>query len=318
MDKPETNGEGLAILFEKAVRLGGVELLDLARNKVANVPNGRSLVDLRPFMEKFRAYPARRAGTQSVVDLPSFVEWVNRHKGDSSALFCNVRPDAPSIDAVIDYHVAGSATTEANADTGEDMLARWQEFRARYPLTLDKRWVDWAEVEKEPLSQVEFAAFLEDHALDLHAPGAGDSLPEDVAEFVRRTGAHVGNPGEIMGLSKDLSIKVEGATAERHVLQSGEAVIKFEERHEATSNSTVVKVPGLIVIAIPVFEFSTDVYRIPVRIRYRIASGKTFWILKRWRAEETFDHAIRDVAGKAAEGTSLPMFFGPVPKRGGE
>lgn len=90
----------------------------------------------------------------------------------------------------------------------------------------------------------------------------------------------------------------------------GEVKLAFEEKH-----NTSVAVPSIFLVALPVFALSDRFYRLPVRLRYRVDQGKTFWTPLLWRADETLDKAIQDNAEKAKTDTGLPMFYGTGPLR---
>lgn len=315
---------GLPEIIKEARALGPVEFHTVSRHLVASVPEGRDLVSLKPWLDEFQPTPDRRRGTQTLVDLPSFCDWVNRNKVESSVLFCDPARNAPVITAVIDYHLETNEAAGYVASDGRDGVAQWLEFSGRYPLVLSPKWKVWAEVEKKGLSVVEFAAFLEEHALDLHAPETvtelstgqtvSDGLPDDVRDFLRLTGGRFGTPREIMNLARGIDVNVGAKVQERFRTASGERALRFEEAHETKQGDNVVVVPDVFLIAIPVFDLSSAVYRLPVRLTYRIHQGQVVWGLTCWRAEETFDAAVRDMATKAHEATELQLFFGPAPK----
>jgi hypothetical protein len=70
-----------------------------------------------------------------------------------------------------------------------------------------------------------------------------------------------------------------------------------------------VKVPNLFLIGIPVFE-GGPLYRIPVRLRYRLAGGRVTWIVRRYRPEAVFKDAFDEALARIGEATGLPVLRG--------
>lgn len=308
MEEAQTN---LGELFDRARALGGIELIGEIGTKIASVPEGRKLESIKKLLDEYRARPERRQGTADLQDLASFVAWVNRHKDAASVLRCHMDPAAPKLHAVIDYHEEGAGNA-----VGEDGKARWSGFRATYQMPLDKRWRDWTGISGKPMGQTAFAAFLEDHILDLvpagnSTTGGGElvsNLPAEVARFLALAGGKCAEPADVVQLSKGLDLYADTKVAERINLQSGETSFTFEEKHRGAPDAVVV--PQLFLVALPVFYLSDTLYRVPVRLRYRLAEGKLLWIPTLWQAEEVFDKAVRDAADSARQQTELPLFYG--------
>lgn len=304
--------DNLTTLFDRAKDLGGVEILLCNNELIASVPQGRTLQSVKTLVDEWLDRPERRSGTAELHDLDSFIAWVNRHKDASSVLRCEMSRTAPKLHAIIDYHEEGAAAKPE----GPDGKARWGSFRATYSMPLDKRWVQWNEISGKPMGQAQFAAFLEDHLLDLvgatsGATGAGElvsNLPAEVARFIALAGGKCAEPNEVVQLSKGLDVYADTKVQERINLQSGETSFTFEEKHRGAPDAVVV--PQLFLVALPVFYLSDTLYRVPVRLRYRLTEGKLVWIPTLWQAEEVFDKAVRDAAKHAAAETACPLFYG--------
>lgn len=245
---------------------------------------------------------------------PSFLQFLAAHAGGYTVELLTQK-----LKEAVDYHEAGPATGP------DDALARWVKFGATHPMPFDPRWLAWRGVDGKPLGQAEFAAFLEDHALDLcpiadsvdTASGkATSTLPADVAEFLRLTGGKCGTPEEVIALAKGLDVAVDQKVANRIRLQSGEQKLVFEESHTTSTGGQQVTVPPIFLVVLPVFNLSAQVYRLPVRLRYRLDQGRVVWLPTLWRADETVDAAVRDAAELAKAETSLPLFYGTSPLPG--
>jgi hypothetical protein len=75
-------------------------------------------------------------------------------------VFADDNRKAPSITAVLDYHKRGGP------DDGGQRFGRHQ---ARHLLPLSDEWKAWAELNGEAITMPNFARFLEDHIVDVHA-----------------------------------------------------------------------------------------------------------------------------------------------------
>ncbi len=302
MEKTET-----AELFDRALDFGDVKIVERGAQAFAAVPKNRDLKSIKSLLDEYATKPDRRIGTDKVTDLASLGAWINRHKDAGSVVFCDRTRTAPKLLSVVDYHQEGEG----------DAQARFGKFRALYEFPLDKRWKDWSGIDGKVLDQAEFAAFLEDHVLDLIGPdvstdGAGNEtrrLPPSVAQYLALMGGRCAQPNDVVALSRGLDVTANNKVSNKVDLQSGEGGIVFESSH-TDGNGQRVDVPRLFMIAIPIFERADEHYRIPVRIRYRLRDGSVKWIPTLFGADDIIDAAIKDAADKVAQDTSLPLFYG--------
>ncbi len=302
MEKTET-----AELFDRALDFGEAKLLQHGAATFASVPKNRELKSIKPLLDAYATKPDRREGTDKVADIGTLTEWTNRHKDAGSVIFCDRTRDAPKLLSVIDYHKQGEG----------DEQARFGKFRALYEFPLDQRWKDWSAIDGEKMTQADFAAFLEDHVLDLvgtdiSTDGAGvetRKLPPVVQQYLDLMGGRCAMPSDIVALSQGLDLNANNKVVNKVDLQSGQGAIVFESTHLDASGNRV-DIPRLFMIAIPIFERSAVHYRIPVRIRYRVTGGSVIWIPTLFGADDIIDAAIEDAAKTVGDGTELPLFYG--------
>jgi hypothetical protein len=69
-------------------------------------------------------------------------------------------------------------------------------------------------------------------------------------------------------------------------------------------------VPSLFLIEIPIFHNDQVVWRLAVRLRYRVIAGKVMWLYQLHRLDFALDFAMRDAARRVVEATALPLFQG--------
>lgn len=259
---------------------------------LATVPNGMQLVSVEDHLQKARSAPKNRGGTASLTDLDSFISHVRRFSDDDSVIFLDENRQAPKLVAVLDYN-----------RQGPEGAPRFGCHKSSYAFPVSDEWRAWTSKNKAWMGVEEFAAFLEEHLIDVVATHG-----ETAKDFAKLFGVDLSSPVRLLELSKGLSIHV-GARVEKHVnLSTGEGQVHFAETHQG-AGGTQLKIPGAFAIGIPVFR-NGHPYEIPARLRYRVAGGSITWAYDLHRFDAAFDEAIRDAAEKAGEATGRAVLFG--------
>lgn len=271
---------------------------------VASVPEGRTLQSLRPLLDEYLPRPLRRKGTASLLTEKDFVRHVDKFRGDTTTIFCDPNPRAPSLTAIYDYHAEGSAE---NVDGG-DAAPGFCQHRATLSLRMSDEWQAWLGVHGKDLDQGAFAAFLQDHIGDLVL--VDDGKEPSVSETVEMLQARLGSPQTIMQLSRGIEVRQQFAVKNAVSLENGALQISYVETQTGETGGPLVT-PTLFFITIPVF-YAGDFYRIPVRIRYRIVSGKLLWSLHLYRHERVFEDAFAGVVKNVEQRTNVPVLLGSV------
>lgn len=254
---------------------------------------------LKRLKDELRTAPERRKGTATATTLKSFIDHTNRFKDADSAIFANDGKE-PSLLTVFDYHRAGS-----------DSAPRYGEHRTAYKFPLTDSWKLWISKSGAKMSQAEFCDFLEKSILDLLPPPADDDQGA-VAVYIRETAEKLGlslaGPDKLLQLARGITI-FEGAKATNIINSTnGEVQLEFKTEHTDATGQRF-SIPGLFLIGIQVFE-GGDAYRIPVRLRYRLAGGSISWIVELLDSARYLKSAIDDSLQKVAIETKLPVFAG--------
>ncbi|MCH4893987.1 DUF2303 family protein [Sphingomonas sp. SFZ2018-12] len=267
------------------------------------VVKGNDVVPLSPHVfDEWRDQPRERKGQARLLSIDSLIAHVNRFKDDGSAIFADNSREAPSITAVIDYHPEGRS---------DHVSPRFGRHRSVFDFPLSDEWKAWKEKDGEPMSMVDFAAFLENRIIDvLYIIPGEDSLPEDVQRLIDTLGGGdmVASPNKLMELSRGLQINENAVVQEAVNLASGEGVVRFQSEH-TDAHGAPVKVPSLFLIGIPVFA-NDALYRIAARLRYRKNGGRLSFWFELWRTDRTFDHAFNMAVERVRAETELPVFMG--------
>lgn len=265
------------------------------------LPVGKQIHDLKPLMDKYRLRPERREGTAHMETVESFTVHVKRFKDDNSALFATRK--GPAITAVLDYHMKG----------GEG-LPRFGKHRSAYCFPLSDEWTAWSARSGSngtAMNQSQFAAFLEDRIGDVLPPpteSGADMSDSQMIGLGNLLGGTFAGPTRLIELSRGLAVRQNETVRNAVILQTGESSISFTATH-TDENGVALKVPSLFLIAIPVFR-NGPLYKMAVRLRYRVDKTNIIWFYELYRADKVFDHAFSEACSSVATATSLPLFYG--------
>lgn len=252
---------------------------------------------VKKFFDEWRTSPQRREGTANVGDVDSFIDLVNRHKSERSAIFGVMDRDgkSASLTAVIDYDDAA----------GEPAFQR---HRIHYAFPFSREWMLLSARNNAPMTQTDFAEFVEDN-IHLIAMADGDELSAE-ATF----GTVFASPSDMLTLARGLSITAEASIKEIRDLRSGESEIMFTEAHRDAAGKPL-HVPGLIMFKAPIFDGGMT-QRFVARLRYRRAEGRLSWRYVLYRPIDAVRAAVDADAWRSAKETNLPFFSG-APERSG-
>lgn len=272
------------------------------RVPVAVVPRdgGSSIVDLTPMITPYLQRPAARTGTANVQTLEAFIALVNRHKGAHSAIFGDGNWRAPKLLAVIDYH---DPAESGDGEQSLDPVARHLKHRIAYAFPLHELWKTWLSADGVTMSQGDFAEFIEEHLPELSSPTLAQS-----AEADRDYQTTIATPSDMLTLSRGLEVVVGSKVKNSQRLQSGEGEILFETDHRDAAGKPL-KVPGMFMINVPVFE-GGDAVSFQVRLRYRVKEGNVTWAFKLLRPDLYIDGAVTGAFERVRAETTLPLYLG--------
>lgn len=223
------------------------------------------------------ALPPHIVKTAVVVDQrASLSAYVNRFSDPRSILIADY--DTGSIKAVLDWH-----SDNQNGEY-EPLLGMPREHTCTLKLRPSEEFKRWAEMENSFHGQAEFAAFLEENAVDVIDP----------------------EPAVLIEISRDLE-GTQGVTFKSSTrLENGDRSFVYETETRAKGD---IKVPREFVLSIPLYDGEEPV---PLRcaFRWRINGGQLQMGFV-WRRVEYQRRAhFAQIATAASEETGRPVFFG--------
>lgn len=252
--------------------------------------NGSGLKALKDEIERYRLEPDRRRGIAHASTLKSFIDLINYHKDDSSALFADATWPDPELTAIVDYH------------TG-DHTPRHLGHRISYQFPVTDEFKAWIDRDGKPFNQAEFAAFIEEHAAELASP-----MDAERSEYEALFRTSFATPTDMVTLSRGLQVHIEAQVKNAVTLQSGEGEIVFVEEHR-TAGGEKITVPGLFMVSVPAF-LDGEPIRLPARLRYRASGGKVTWFYQLYRWKFWLRDRVQKDLGEVERETSIRAFEG--------
>ncbi|WPZ23143.1 DUF2303 family protein [Sulfitobacter faviae] len=304
-------------------KIGGSESIeqpddfDLKSAHLITVPSHRRVEDLTAKYREAAEFlkPARRRGTARLDDLQSLIDWANRFKGPTSALFAKPDLNAPTITCIADYHAEGPA--DQDAATG-DPTARHCHHRAIYNFPLSEEWKAWIGVAGKPLEKDDLGEFIEANAKDIMDPTAAILAAKEsdknqpwenrLIQTAHQIEGRYGQLTQLLQMSRQFQVYETSNLKVTSNRDTGESEIQFLNEHKGADGKPL-QIPNLIIIAIPVFMGGAP-YRMPVRFRYRKMGGAVRFILSIYNPEKAFEAAFKEAVAEATEKTELPIFKG--------
>lgn len=290
---------------------------DLTKPVLVSLPNKRTISNLTDAHISAQEFlkPTRRRGTARLDDLKSLIAWANRFKSEETVLFAKPDMSAPTLQCIADYHCEGPLTLDT--ETG-DPKARHLKHRALYSFPLSEDWTAWNAISGVPLEKDDLGEFIEAQAKDIMDPtpaiikGVENTANADWENRMIQTAAKIegrfGQLTKLLAMSKQFQVFESSDLAIKTNRDTGESEIQFLNEHK-DADGKPLKIPNLIIIAIPVFMGGAP-YRMAVRFRYRKMAGQVKFILSIYNPEKAFEAAFNEAVEKATEETKLPTFMG--------
>jgi uncharacterized protein YfdQ (DUF2303 family) len=244
------------------------------------VPNNKGGVSIPPghkiVPDELFTLPDHPRGQVQAESIDALLDYIGMHLRDQTVVLASLR--LMNIAAIFDWH--------ANAD---DMNG-WGEHSCTFPLQFTREWQDWTRISGQPLTQLKFAEFIEEHLEDIVDPKAADVLTVATS---------------LSGMRK-----VSFTNAVR--LQNGDTSLCWEETTDAKAAGDV-RVPSGLKLRIPVFKGAEEstTFEVSGLFRYRIHEGKLSFEVKLLHcdniAELAFDEVVKSLTTRLrAKNKSLP------------
>lgn len=229
------------------------------------------LIDMEGHADK----PRRPRGASTLRAVPSFISFIERYESDDMTLWAD--PTSAQVTAVLNDH----------QHAGPD-VAGWGDWRATLLLTKTPAYAAWRELHRKPITQMQFAEFVEDNLATIAAPPGADLL--EIAQTFQA------------------NRRVEFRSAQR--LVDGTVQLRYHEEIDASAGRDGdLAVPAELTIRTAMFE-GEEAQTISVRLRYRIGDGDLRIMLVIAELEDierkAFDAAVEAISAKWPVWTGQP------------
>lgn len=220
-----------------------------------------------------RDRPTRKAGTATLADATSFIEYVKKHElATETEIFADL--EKASVAAVINSH----ASDEAG----------WGDHRATLVLAYTPAWQAWTKSDRKMLGQVEFAEHIEDRVVDI----------------VRPSGA------EMLELAQTFQAKTKVSFESSKRLASGEQQLQYVEESTASAGRKGdITIPDTFDLGLAPYVGGAP-FKVTARLRYRMTEGTLRLGYFLDRPEDVLRAAFEAVVESIAQGVSSPVFIG--------
>jgi uncharacterized protein YfdQ (DUF2303 family) len=226
--------------------------------------------------------PLRRQGKATLHELDSFIEYVNRYKGNESLVVVNQKEF--SATAILNAHPAGPGV---GAQAASDGGAAWQDFRATYSCPRSPEWIWWTERDGKQFNQEQFAQAIEERLDDI----AGEAgFPEKL---------------DVLEMARNLTIRSSGEFRRTIDPTTGTGILVNKTEHGAEST----KIFRAFKVALRVFDGGA-LFGVEARIRFELRDGKAFFSYQLHRRNDVEREAFADVRSEIKDRCQIPVLAG--------
>jgi uncharacterized protein YfdQ (DUF2303 family) len=219
--------------------------------------------------------PDRIQQDVTLLTLDAFTSYVAKFKDDTSAIFAD--ETSAQYEAVLDYH-----STALRGDS---------DHVARYACPQSDQWTLWKSYNTKPMTQVDFARFLEDNLPDITTPPAADFLQ----------------------LVLQLQIHKAASFVSDTRLDNGQTKLRYEETIRNDTKQGDLQFPDSFKIGVAVFVDGPR-YEVKCRLRYRLDESKLRMWYELERPMDVFRAAVKAVSDQVKKTLpTVPFWAG---KRG--
>lgn len=258
-------------------------------------PASMSVAEVKQFIDKERLWPEALKGHTSLHKCQSFIDYTNRYKAESSAIFYN--QDDQKVTCIFDC-----ATIS---------MPSYERHTADYAFPFSDELKEWKEHDGDVMSQVDFAFFIEKNVLDLADPDK-TAESEALKEIRLRIGGHFAAVSKMVELSRGISIHSDERATVKYDPNTGESTVDFSSEHTDAAGDKV-KVPNMFLIVIPILK-GGKAYQLPCRLRHRLKNGQIIWWYEVIDLDKAIEAAINEELDQIKDKIGLPVFYGDLPQ----
>ena len=209
-------------------------------------------IDITDAIERAQTSANRKKNTQQLTEIDSFIQYIKDQNCQNEG-YIYADPENRTLTAVFN-------------DFASDTPG-WRDHRAVFTAALSREFSKWMSNDRKPMSQEDFAIFLEDNIADIAEP-SGDTM---------------------LSVALTLEAKTSANFASSKRLDNGQIQFAYVENIDTRAGSGLIEVPREFAIGVRLFK-NGDGYRIRARLKYRLTSGN----IKFWYELDRPENALED------------------------
>lgn len=226
-------------------------------------------------MESALAAPRRIRVNVKVIDLESFLSYLNTYKEPSTQIFVRSNADGLNATAIIDYPASAAQTA-------------WGQHRITFFTQHTPEWQRWMGLNKEALSQRVFGEFVENN----------------LQHFVNPSGA------DMLTIARDIEVKQNVEWKGTVRLENGDTSINYINTSKAGAGE--IEVPNRFTIGLRVFRGGV-VYPLDAKLRVKLSGSELALQYELLRVEELLEAVMTDIIGQINTRTEIMPLVGEAP-----
>lgn len=222
--------------------------------------------------------PRRAKAAATLSDTDSFIEYVKRHAGSETVVWCDFNPQtfALSFKAVIDEHGKGEPG--------------WRGHTASYKPDMSPEWKVWSKHHCVTMDQLTFAEFIEANADDVTT---ADGWPTSL---------------QMLTMATQFEATQESVFKSTARLQSGGVRLTYIADPDSGTTEQM-QVFEKFQIGIPVFQ-AGSAWRMTARLKYRLHAGKVSFFYELVRPDRTHQGAAKELIDTIRAAVEVPVLMG--------
>lgn len=234
------------------------------------------------------AFPSHKVASPGFADIESFIAYVNRHLNlAETTIWANVQYS----DRQGEYPMSFTMTAILNDHGPAECHPSFKDHTAHFRPQFSHEFLAWMRRDGKPMSQADFARFLEDQQTDIVSE---EGYPSSA---------------EMMQMAQNFSAKQEMLFS-KSINQSNGSVEMVLTQKEDGVTTEKMRVFERFCIGIPVF-YRGDAFKIYARLRYRHPEGKLVFWYDLVRPDLAFESAVQNTIDKVKGALpDTPIFLG--------
>ena len=255
----------------------GVQDVEMGTHSFIVIPNDCKVESLERFtFNEHQERPERVRQSITVLDPESFIAYYALFSDTQSRVFAN--EPASTVVGILDYHAAG----EGNAP-------RWGHHKLTLKMEFSEAWKQWTGLNNNVMTQMKFAEFLEQNAVDISDP----------------------TPSRIIEVARDLDGTTEVQFGGGTRTQSGNVSFKYTATTKTSVGGAQIEVPERFTLFIPIHVGGPRM-EIDALLRYRLKEGALTFFYTLVRSEEAQRTAFISARQLIADKLGITIINGTV------